>query len=158
MLRHQPLETTPNFNNSRDSTLCRHLFRLCGTEVNIEHGADFGSGRLISIGNRSGIGVDAWIRADIIIGNDVMMGPRCTIYGRYHRFDRTDIPMNRQGMGAYDPIYIEDDVWIGACVIILKGVSIGKGAIIAAGSVVTKDVKPYSIVAGNPARLIRHRK
>lgn len=54
-------------------------------------------------------------------------------------------------------IIVEDEVWIGANVIILSGITIGKGAIVAAGSVVTKDVKPFSIVGGNPARFIRYR-
>ena len=66
--------------------------------------------------------------------------------------------MWQQGFTEVDPIVIEDDVWIGARVIILKGVTIGKGSIIGAGSVVTKDVEPYSIVGGNPAKLIRKRK
>jgi len=123
----------------------------------VEKGADFKYGNTISIGNRSGLGVDAWIRADLTIGDDVMMGPRCMIYGKYHNVARTDIPMMDQGMGDYDPIVIEDDVWIGANVTILKGVRIGKGSIIGAAAVVTKSVDPYSIVGGNPARLIRSR-
>lgn len=138
--------------------LCRKLFRYCGHGINIEHGADFATGSTISIGDRSGIGVDSWIRADLTIGRDVMMGPRVIIYGRDHTFDRTDIPMMDQGMGEYVPIIIEDDVWIGAGVIILKGVRIGQGAIVASGAVVTKDVPPYAIVGGNPANVIRYRK
>jgi maltose O-acetyltransferase len=138
--------------------LCKHLFKNCGRGVNIEHGADFEMGSTIEIGDRSGIGVDAWIRAILIIGNDVMMGPQAIFYSKYHNFDRTDIPIIDQGMGDYEKIVIEDDVWIGARVIVLKGVHIGKGAILGAGSVVTKDVPSYSIVAGNPARVIKWRK
>jgi len=138
--------------------LCRRMFRKCGRDVNVEHGADFGFGTTIEIGNRSGIGVDAWIRADLVIGDDVMMGPQAVIYGRYHKYDRTDIPMMNQGMGEFDPIVIEDDVWIGIRVIILKGVRIGKGAIIGAGAVVTGDVPAYSVVVGNPAKVIKRRK
>lgn len=138
--------------------LCRNLFRKCGKEVNIERGADFGGGENIEIGNRSGIGVDAWIRGEVIIGNNVMMGPQAIIYAKYHKFDRTDIPMRDQGMARSGKIVIEDDVWIGARVTILKDVTIGKGAIIGASAVVTKDVAPYSIVAGNPARIIKWRK
>lgn len=136
---------------------CRRLFKRCGTDVNVEKGADFLFGDTIEIGNRSGVGVDAWIRAEVVIGNDVMMGPRVTIYGRYHNFDRVDIPMVEQGMGVYEKILIEDDVWIGAGVIILRGVKIGKGSIIGAGSVVIKSVPPYAIVSGNPAKIIRKR-
>jgi acetyltransferase-like isoleucine patch superfamily enzyme len=137
--------------------LCRRMFRQCGRDINVERGADFVTGRTISIGDRSGIGVDSWIRADLTIGRDVMMGPRVIIYGRDHNFDRTDIPMMDQGIGDYVPIVIEDDVWIGAAAIILKGVQIGRGSIIAAGAVVTKSIPPYSIVGGNPAKVIRYR-
>ena len=138
--------------------LCRQMFKKCGIGVNIEHGADFGLGNTIEIGNRSGIGVDAWIRADLTIGNDVMMGPGVVIYGRYHRYERTDISMMDQGMGEHRPIVVEDDVWIGCRAIILRGVHIGRWAIIGAGAVVTKDVPQYAIVAGNPAAVVKWRK
>lgn len=137
--------------------LCKRLFRKCGVDVNVERGADFLFGNTLSIGNRSGIGVDAWIRADITIGDDVMIGPQVIIYGRYHNFSRTDVPMIEQGMDELRPITIEDDVWIGARAIILQGVTIGSGAVVAAGAVVTKDVPQRAIVAGNPAKIIRYR-
>uniref|UniRef100_UPI00313FFBA6 DapH/DapD/GlmU-related protein n=1 Tax=uncultured Nitrospira sp. TaxID=157176 RepID=UPI00313FFBA6 len=92
------------------------------------------------------------------IGDDVMMGPRVTIYGRDHCFDSIDVSMMDQGMGKYERIVIEDDVWIGANAIILKGVRIGKGTIVGAGAVVTKEVPPYSVVVGNPARVVRTRR
>ena len=157
--KHLPVSNYPGGRFARwfRYILCRRLFAECGKNVNIERGADFSSGSTIRIGDHSGIGVDAWIRADLTIGKHVMRGPRVIIYGRYHNFDRTDIPMQQQGMGEFVPIVIEDDVWIGARAIILQGVRIGKGAIIGAGSVVTKDVPPYAIVAGNPARVVRMR-
>ena len=86
-----------------------------------------------------------------------MMGPNVSCYPRNHAFNRTDIPMNQQGFAEEKPIIIEDDVWIGANSIILGGVKIGNGAIIGAGAVVTKDVPPRAIVAGNPAKLIKYR-
>ncbi len=135
----------------------KRLFRSCGADVNVEKGADFGFGDGISIGSRSGIGVDAWIRAEIEIGCDVMMGPRVIIYGRDHIFIDINKPMNQQGMGDYKKIYIEDNVWIGAGVIILSGVRVGTGAIIGAGTVVTKDVPKNAIFVGNPGRLVRTR-
>ena len=137
---------------------CQRLFRRCGSQVNVEAGADFGFGDTIEIGNRSGIGVNAWIRADLIIGKDVMMGPRVIIYGRDHQCHRTDVSMMDQGMGDYEVIRIEDDVWIGAAAIILKGITIGTGSIVGAGAVVTKSVPPYSIVGGNPAEILRSRR
>ena len=66
--------------------------------------------------------------------------------------------MNRQGLSAPKPIIIGDDVWIGTCSIVLPGVKIGKGSVVGAGSVVTKDVPDYCVVAGNPARIIKQRK
>ena len=85
------------------------------------------------------------------------MGPRVVIYGRDHIFARTDIPMMDQGMSPFAPIVIEDDVWVGAAAIILKGIRIGKGAIVTAGAVVTDDVPHHSIVGGVPARVIGSR-
>jgi len=129
---------------------------LLGKNVNIEHGADFGSGRHIEIGDNSGLGVRCWIGA-AVIGNDVMIGPDVVVLSASHKFDRTDIPMCQQGGEPLRPVYIGDDVWIGTWAIILPGRKIGKGAIIGAGAVVTKDVPEYAIVGGNPARVIRYR-
>lgn len=138
--------------------LCRRLFRSCGKNVNVERGADFGNGRSIAIGDSSGLGVDCWIRGDVIIGRNVMMGPFVVMYARYHEHARTDIPIQAQGMGQSDPIEVEDGVWICARAIILKGVRIGAHSIVAAGAVVTRDVPPYAVVAGCPARVVRYRK
>ena len=66
--------------------------------------------------------------------------------------------MIQQGYTEMKPVYIDDDVWIGRRVLIMPGVHIGTGAIIAAGSVVTKNVEPYSIVGGNPAKHIKYRR
>ena len=112
----------------------------------------------MEIGDRSGVGINAKMHGKVIIGNDVMMGPECIIYTQNHDFSRTDIPMNKQGFSEEKPVIIGDDVWIGGRVIILPGVNVGKGAIIGAGSVVTKDVPEYAIVAGNPATVKKYRK
>ncbi|QFT08590.1 Putative acetyltransferase [Vibrio sp. THAF190c] len=93
----------------------------------------------------------------IKLGNNVMVAQNVQIIGGNHAFNRTDLPMMFQGEGKQGPIVIENDVWLGASCIILTGVTIGEGAIIAAGSVVTKSVEPYSIVGGNPAKLIKKR-
>lgn len=87
-----------------------------------------------------------------------MMGPQVFIYTQNHNHDRTDIPMIAQGYEEEKPVVIGDDVWIGSRVTILPGVHIGEGAIIGASSVVTKDVPAYSIVGGNPAKVIKSRK
>lgn len=88
-----------------------------------------------------------------------MIGNNVTIFSSSHVFDRTDIPIQAQGMKSYPPFEIEDDVWIGQNVIIMPKVGkLAKGTIVGAGSVVTKQFPEYSIIGGNPARLIRLRK
>lgn len=96
------------------------------------------------------------VNKKVLIGNHVMIAHAVSIRDTDHVFDDLNIPMAKQGIVS-DQISIEDDVWIGHGAIILKGVSIGKGSIVAAGAVVTKDVAPYSIVGGVPAKLIRNR-
>ncbi len=134
---------------------CRKLFKSCGVNVTIESKATIPFHK-VEIGDNSGIGLNARIGA-VKIGNNVMMGPDVVILSRNHNYDRVDIPMKFQGSGDEQPVVIEDDVWIGTRVIILPGVHIGRGCIIGAGSVVTKDIPSYSIAAGNPARVIRMR-
>ena len=101
-------------------------------------------------------------RALIRIGNKVMFGPEVTIRGGNHtttyvgRFmvdvrDSDKRPEDDKG------VVIEDDVWVGTRAILLHGVTVGRGAIVAAGAVVTRDVPPYAIVGGNPAKVIRFR-
>ena len=136
---------------------CRRLFRSAGRSVNVEQGAYFGSGWEVEIGDHSGLGVNCVVPFNLKVGRDVMMGPDVLILGENHRFDDLDRPMRLQGYTIAPPVRIEDDVWIGARVTILPGLTIGKGAIIGAGAVVTKDVPPYAICAGNPARVIRFR-
>lgn len=137
--------------------VCGHLMlEECGRRVNIDRNAIVG--RYVALGDDSGIGRDSYIGDFVRIGRFVMMGPECVIYTRNHRFAETDRPMCVQGFTEYRPVVIGDDVWIGGRVTILPGVRIGSGAVIGAGSVVTKDVESYRIVAGNPAREIGRRK
>lgn len=138
--------------------LCKHIFEYCGNNVNIEKGARFSSGFKVRIGDNSGLGVNCFIPDESVIGKNVMMGPNCYIHSRNHAFDRTDIPMIEQGYSKSKPIIIEDDVWIGRDVSIMVGRHISKGSIIAANCVLTKDFPEYSIVGGNPCRLIKMRK
>lgn len=120
----------------------------------------------ISIGKRTFIGGSSLICAEkIIIGSDVLIAWGCVFLDHnshslfFHK--RKDDVINRLNgeknwsIVIRKPIVVEDKAWIGFNSIILKGVTIGEGAIVGAGSVVTKDVPPYTIVAGNPARIIR---
>ena len=138
--------------------LCRRIFKKCGKNVNIERMAYFGRGSGIEVGDNSGLGVNCCIPSDTIIGKDVMMAPNCYIIPINHAFDRIDIPMREQGVSEHKQTVIEDDVWIGRNVIMTPGRLIKKGSIIAAGCVLSKDFPEYSIVGGNPSKLIRIRK
>jgi acetyltransferase-like isoleucine patch superfamily enzyme len=120
------------------------------------YGGEPGEG--LKIGDNSSIGPYAYIGCSgyIEIGNNVMMSPRVSIYSENHNFGETGIPMIEQGV-TRSFVKIEDDCWIASNSIILAGVTVGKGSIVAAGSVVTKDVPPYSVVGGNPAKIIKAR-
>ena len=132
------------------------MLEHCGKKVNIEHNAIFSP--KVSLGDYSGIGVNAKIYGRCTIGDYVMMGEDCTIITRNHKFDRTDVPMMEQGFEEEKSVCIGNDVWIGDRVMIMPGVHIGDGCVIGAGSVVTRDIPPYSVAAGVPAKVIRSRK
>jgi maltose O-acetyltransferase len=159
LAKHLPVSSYPfgTFAKWLRFQCAKRLFKHCGSHVNVESGADFGTGGFVSIGSYSGLGVDAWIRGDLRMGDHVMMGPQAIIYARDHCTEDLETPMCFQGMMKSLPIVIDDNVWIGARVTILKGVRIGAGAIVAAGSVVVKDVPEMAIVAGNPAKILRYR-
>lgn len=145
-----------NLGSKRIRALCGLLlFEYCGKNVNIDKGATLG--HHIILDDYSGIGKNSYISDYVHIGRYVMMGPECLIYTRNHEYRDYKTPMCFQGFQNYKPVVIEDDVWIGGRVTILPGVKIGKGAIIGAGSVVTKDVAKYNVVAGNPARTVKVR-
>ena len=157
--RHLPSSQGPfgRFFNFIRSILCRALFKSFGKHIRIETKASFWAESCISIGSYSGLGVNCQLQGEVEIGNYVMMGPDVMIWTRNHFINRLDVPMCQQGVGEVKKVIIENDVWIGARVIILPGVKIGTGSVVAAGSVVTKDVPSYVIVAGNPAIIIKKR-
>ena len=121
------------------------------------YGGAIGEG--LVIGDHSNIGPYSYMGCSgkITIGNHVMMGPRVSIYAENHVFDNPAILIKDQGVEKNEVI-IEYDCWIAANSIILAGVTIGKGSVVAAGSVVTDHVAPYSVVAGVPAKFIKSRK
>ena len=134
---------------------CRSYISFCGKNVNIQKNAVFSSS--LKIGDCSGIGKKCRLIGPVEIGKNVMMGQECIIETQNHAHQRVDIPMIEQGYEPVAPVLIEDDVWIGERCIILPGVKISRGSICAAGAVVTKNVPPYSIVGGVPARVIKYR-
>lgn len=134
----------------------KRIIAFCGNNVNIEKQAQFTPD--LKIGDNSGLGIQCEANGPVVIGKNVMMGPEVVIYTGGHKFDRTDIPMIEQGGTGDTPVVIDDDVWIGRRAIILPGVHIGEGCVIGAGAVVTKDIPPYSVAAGVPAKVVKSRK
>jgi acetyltransferase-like isoleucine patch superfamily enzyme len=111
----------------------------------------------ITIGRNSLIGEYSVVRGQggVTIGDRVYTSPFTQIIAVNHVFDDPDVPFVDQGITARG-IVIEDDVWLGASAVITDGVRVGKGAVVAAGAVVTRDVPPHTVVAGVPARVVRH--
>lgn len=144
-------------NNLRLKIL-RKLFKSVGENVNIMNNIEFSFGGNISIGDNSGIGKNCFLNdtTTIFIGNDVLMGPDVMIFTTNHSTAKNSL-IRRSGY-EFGEVYIGNDVWIGARVIILPNVIVGEGAVIGAGAVVTKDVEPYTIVGGVPAKKIGIRK
>lgn len=137
-------------------------FIKCGKNVHFSPLNSAFSYSKISIGNDVYIGPNALFSSikGIVIGNKVTFGPKVTIMAGNHNFKEIGSYIYDNHTKREDddlPVTISDDVWIGCNAIILKGITIGRGAIVGAGSVVTKDVPPYAIVGGNPAKLIRYR-
>jgi galactoside O-acetyltransferase len=106
----------------------------------------------LQLGHTIDIGEFTHIRANggVRIGDRVLIAAGVTITSRAH-----PVPLPRARVNEDRPIVIEDDVWLGAGAIVLPGVTIGRGAVVAAGAVVTKSVEPFTVVAGVPARPIR---
>lgn len=140
-------------------------FNSVGKNVSIMEGFYIRGNHNVRLGNNVSIGPNATFmctRAPIEIGNDVMFGPGVTLITGDHRIDIIDKKMieiteNEKLPENDQPIIIEGDNWIGANVTILKNVRVGTGAVIAANSLVNRNVPPYSIVAGVPAKVVKMR-
>lgn len=113
--------------------------------------------RDIKLGKYGYIGPRADIAPGLVAGNYVMLGSDVTIVGKDHRIDISGTPIIFSGRPEFSKTNIEDDVWIGARTIIIAGVKIGRGSVVGAGSVVTKDIPPYTVVGGVPAKFIKKR-
>jgi acetyltransferase-like isoleucine patch superfamily enzyme len=115
-------------------------------------------GEGLIVGNNVGFSPNCFIqvRGTVKIGDNVIFGPGVKIFSETHNFYSLEVPILQQGETRIG-VVIEDNVWVGADVIILDGVKIGKESIIAAGTVVNKTIEPYSIIAGVPGKLIKKR-
>jgi maltose O-acetyltransferase len=161
LARHLPasyrLQPFGRLGKAARAAACKRLFKSCGDRINVEAGANFYTGWEVELGDDSSLGINCMVPYNLKVGRDVMMGPDVIIVGENHRFSRLDISMRLQGYDEFPPVCVEDDVWIGARVLIMPGVRIGRGAVIGGGAVVTKDVPAYAICAGNPARVLGSR-
>jgi maltose O-acetyltransferase len=113
----------------------------------------------VRIGSNCQFNYDVYIAGGggVTIGDWVGFGPDAKIWSVNHRFDDPDTPWQQQDWDR-KPVTIEDDVWIAANVFVMPGVTIGRGAIISAGSIVNKSIPPFAIVSGNPARVVGWRR
>lgn len=113
----------------------------------------------VRLGRKTDIGCNTMITSasGISIGAHVLIGGNCYIGGGRYFTEKLDVPMMEQGVFSKGPVVIEDDVWLGANVTVLDGVHIGKGSIVGAGAVVTKDLPQYSVATGVPAKVISRR-
>ena len=138
----------------------------CGRQVTIGAGTKISGVEHVFLSDQVSIGADCRLmttRARIIVGDHTMFAPAVTVITGNHRIDLTDRCMfdvtdaDKRPEDDQDVVF-EGDNWIGANVTILKGVTIGRGAVVAAGAVVTKDVPPFAIAGGVPARVLSMRK
>lgn len=129
-----------------DGTVVQEGFRVTNPEkVSIGSHCNFAQGVFITGGG------------GVTIGDYVGLGPDVKIWSVNHRFEDPDTPWLEQGWDKL-PVVIEDDVWLGASCFVMPGLTIGRGAILSAGTIMMKSVPPYAIVAGNPGRVVGWRK
>ena len=147
----------------RNSRICRHTRMdvmpfnnfVLGADSTIEDFCTVNNGvGDVLIGDRTRIGMSNVLIGPVTIGNDVMLAQNIVLSGLNHGYQDITIIPHKQPV-TKNKIIIEDEVWIGANSVIIAGVTIGKHAVVAAGSVVTKNVPAYSVVGGNPAKVIK---
>lgn len=137
----------------------RLLLGRCGPGLRLKCGVVIDAPGRVTAGRGLNIGEFTFVDASggVAFGNDVIIGHHASILSSSHGLDDCAVPMAAQP-SVFAPVAIHDDVWIGAGARILMGVTLGTGCVVGAGSVVTRDVAPYDIVCGAPARVVRNRK
>ena len=157
--RHFPTPPVPGYKIGYQlrAYLARSIFEQCGNDVRIKRNAYFGTGEGVRIGDRSEIGAHSRIDKNVTLGSDVVMGPWVEIMTHSHRFEDPNITIREQGGTGPSPVVVGNDVWLGTRVLIMPGVTIGDGCVVGANSVVTKDIPPFCVAVGSPARVIRQR-
>jgi len=141
--------------------MCKSKFRFFGENSEFRPFSYAHSCSKISIGNNviihpgSILSADPQENGNIIIQHDVSIGSNVHLYAVNHRYDRMDMPIKFQGFYPAQEVKICTGSWIGSNVTILPGVTVGRNAVVGAGSLVTKSVGQYTVVAGNPAKLLK---
>jgi acetyltransferase-like isoleucine patch superfamily enzyme len=111
----------------------------------------------VRIGDDCSLNPHVTMAGRVTLGDGVRIASHAALFGFNHNFDRLDCPIWMQGLTELG-IVVEDDVWIGTHVVVCDGVTIGAHSVVAAGAVVARDVPPYSVVVGVPARVVRDRR
>ena len=146
------------FNSIRRGYISK-LLRVMPNDANskFENGIYISDAKNLKIGSHVRINEHVFLQGEISIGDYVMIAPNVSIYTITHKYDTISIPMVQQGKTVPQKVTIENNSWLGRNVVVLPGITIGEGAIVGANSVVTKDVNPFTIVGGVPAKLIKNR-
>lgn len=139
--------------------LYKLLLKHQGRRVTIRDGVKIMYPKRVSIDDNSGVNDGCFLEGTggITIGRYVRLAPRVEIMTSNHVFTDPDVPIKLQGLDVKG-VRIEDDVWVGIGVLITAGVTIGRGAVVAGHAVVTRDVPPYAVVAGIPAKVVAWRR
>jgi acetyltransferase-like isoleucine patch superfamily enzyme len=153
-VKYMPFHTIMKIRN-----ICyRTILKKMGENTNICDAVTITNPSNVSIGERCSVHEYSYFggEGEIVIGDYVAIANNCTIISETHNFTDRTVPVKLQGLSP-QPVIIGSDVWIGSKVTILGNVKIGKGAIIGAGSVVTRDIPEYAVAVGVPCEVIRYR-
>ena len=134
----------------------RRFIDYAGSSINVESHVFVADGRYLRLGDGSSLGTGCRVYG-AYIGDRVMVAPGVLFLKENHQIGDLGTPMEAQGNTDVAPPVVEDDVWIGERAIVLPGRRIGTGAVVGAGAVVSRDVEPYQVVVGNPARPVTTR-
>ncbi len=147
----------PSFSGIR-AAFWRAQMKAVGDGTRISHDVKITSPHNIAIGPDTHVTNRCILngRGGITIGRDVLLGYESVVMTSLRNFDDRDVPVRLQG-SVLKPVVIGDDVWLGARTMVLPGVTIGDGAVVAGGAVVTRDVAPFAVVGGVPAKVIGER-
>jgi maltose O-acetyltransferase len=136
--------------------LCAGFIGSAGTPFYVRSGTFLADGRYLHVGNSVSIGPGCRIYG-AQLGDCVIVGPGCVFFKENRGADDLDKPVGAHDTTPINVPVVEDWAWVGERAIVLQGRRIGRGAIVGAGAVVTRDVEPFTVVGGNPARVIGHR-